>query len=406
MVNARPPRIVRRRVTIADVARRAGVSTGTVSHVLNGTAAVRPDTRERVEAAIHELSFRPNALARSLIARTRPSDQKPGDPAVQRLITVGYTSVDYTARVNVLPHRDDRVTALGIEKSLGGPAANVAVIAAGLADRFPVAAELVTAIGDDADSDWALAELSLKHVDTIAIRRRPGQRLSRCIILVEPNGSRTIINEPFELQESDLARYLGQTVPGARRCLHTEGFQVPRMLESILEIGRSGWFISLQTTGLPQAWRTRAQLAQIISHFDLVFLNRDVAREATDCRGGVKQLIEATLALVAGASPNGAVILTLGEDGALLIPAGGAPIVMPALQIDVVDTTGAGDAFAGAFLAVWLNTGDLLLATRYATAAGSLMVSVEGAQGATPSAADLEALSAVPISHTPAVAAT
>jgi sugar/nucleoside kinase (ribokinase family) len=380
------------------------VSTGTVSHVLNGTASVRPDTRDRVEAAIRELSFRPNALARSLIARARPTDQTLSDAAAPRLITVGYTSVDYTARINVLPHRDDRVTALGIEKSLGGPAANVAVVAAGLADRFPVAVELVTAIGDDADSDWALAELSFKHVDTIAIRRRPGQRLSRCIVLVEPNGSRTIINEPFELQESDLARYLGQSTPGARRCLHIEGFQIPRMLDSMLTIGRSGWLTSLQTTGLPQYWRASARLAQLIAQFDLVFLNRDVAREATDCRGGSKQLIEATLALVAGTPAKGTVILTLGEDGALLLPPDGTPIAVPAPQIDVVDTTGAGDAFAGAFLAVWLGTGDATLAARYGTAAGSLIVSVEGAQGANPSAANLEALMAGPVSPASAMA--
>lgn len=400
------PRTVRRRVTITDVARLAGVSTGTVSNVLNGTASVRPDKRERVEAAIRELSFRPNELARSLIARNRASDPKRKDPATPRLIAVGYTSVDYTARINVLPHRDDRVTALGIEKSLGGPAANVAVIAAGLGDRFPLAVELVTAIGDDADSDWALAELSLKHVDTIAIRRRPGQRLSRCIVLVEPNGSRTIINEPFELQESDLVRYLGPSAPSARRCVHIEGFQIPRMLESIQTIGRSDWLISLQTTGLPQSWRTAEQLAQLIGQFDLVFLNRDVARDATECRGGTKQLIDATLALVAPARPRGTVILTLGEDGALLIPPAGEPILVPALQIEVVDTTGAGDAFAGAFLAVWLNTEDAVVAARYGTAAGSLMVSVEGAQGATPSAAILEGLMADPTSPAPAMMMT
>lgn len=388
-----------RRATIADVARKAGVSTGTVSHVLNGTARVRPGTRDRVEAAILELSFRPNALGRFLVARTRSADPRLSDPTAPRLITVGYTSIDYIARVNVLPHRDDRVTALGIEKSLGGPAANVAVAAAGLADQFPIAVELVTAMGDDADSDWALAELSLKQVDTIAIRRRPGQRLSRCIVLVEPNGSRTIINEPFELQESDLARYLGQSMPGARRCLHVEGYQIPRMLDSMLAIGRSDWLISLQTTGLPRTWRTGAQLAQFIAQFDLVFLNRDVVREATDCRSGAKQLTEATLSLVTAAAPKGFVILTLGEDGALLIPPGGAPITVPAPQVDVVDTTGAGDAFAGAFLAVWLTTGDALLAARYGTAAGSLIVSVEGAQGAIPSAASLDAVIAKSISH-------
>jgi LacI family transcriptional regulator len=49
-----------------DVAQRAGVSTSTVSHVLNGTRYVRPDLAERVRAALDELGYQPNVLARSL----------------------------------------------------------------------------------------------------------------------------------------------------------------------------------------------------------------------------------------------------------------------------------------------------------------------------------------------------
>jgi LacI family transcriptional regulator len=52
--------------TIVEVARRARVSTSTVSHVVNRTRFVSPASRGRVEAAIQELGYRPNALARSL----------------------------------------------------------------------------------------------------------------------------------------------------------------------------------------------------------------------------------------------------------------------------------------------------------------------------------------------------
>jgi LacI family transcriptional regulator len=55
-------------VSIKDVAARAGVSLGTVSNVLNRPAAVRAATRARVEAAIAELGFVPNASARQLAA--------------------------------------------------------------------------------------------------------------------------------------------------------------------------------------------------------------------------------------------------------------------------------------------------------------------------------------------------
>ncbi|MFG2865715.1 LacI family DNA-binding transcriptional regulator [Streptomyces sioyaensis] len=58
--------------TMADVARRAGVSVATVSHVLNGTRPVRPDTRTAVLGAIDALGYTHNTLARSLVtSRTR-----------------------------------------------------------------------------------------------------------------------------------------------------------------------------------------------------------------------------------------------------------------------------------------------------------------------------------------------
>jgi LacI family transcriptional regulator len=58
-----------RNATIADVARAADVSTGTVSHVLSGARNVRPQTRERVERVIAELGYRPSTIARALTSR-------------------------------------------------------------------------------------------------------------------------------------------------------------------------------------------------------------------------------------------------------------------------------------------------------------------------------------------------
>jgi len=54
------------RVTIRDVAALAGVSHQTVSRVINGFERVNPETRQRVEAAIAQLDYRPNAIARSM----------------------------------------------------------------------------------------------------------------------------------------------------------------------------------------------------------------------------------------------------------------------------------------------------------------------------------------------------
>lgn len=58
-------------VTIKDVAQRAGISYTTVSHVINKTRHVKPETIKRIELAIDELGYRPNQVARSL--RTQKS---------------------------------------------------------------------------------------------------------------------------------------------------------------------------------------------------------------------------------------------------------------------------------------------------------------------------------------------
>src|SRR5512141_2503296 len=58
-----------RRATIKDVARIAGISTQTVSRVINDRPDVAPETRARVHKVIKELDYRPSALARSLISQ-------------------------------------------------------------------------------------------------------------------------------------------------------------------------------------------------------------------------------------------------------------------------------------------------------------------------------------------------
>ncbi|MCQ2570621.1 MAG: LacI family DNA-binding transcriptional regulator, partial [Limosilactobacillus sp.] len=56
-------------VTIYTVAKEANVSMATVSRVVNGNTNVKPETRERVEAVIKELNYRPNAVARGLASK-------------------------------------------------------------------------------------------------------------------------------------------------------------------------------------------------------------------------------------------------------------------------------------------------------------------------------------------------
>lgn len=370
-----------RRATIREVAARAGVSIGTVSHVLTGRRPVRPATRAAIDAAIGELGYTPDAAARALIAR-RDRPAAPVDPAVPRLTAIGYLCADHTARVPVLPHRDDRVTASGIEKTLGGAAANVAVTAAGLGPPLAVAVELLSVIGDDADSDWALAALRARGVELHPLSRRRGGRLSRCFILVEARGARTIVNEPLEVPGEVFARWLDAqaAVAGARRCVHLQGDQL-RALAGLLPRARAlGFRLAMHATRLPAGWRTPGGLAQLRRLFDLVVLNREAACDLLGLGfgGSAAELVQRTRAAQRG--PGADVALTLGPEGAAFLPAGGEVLRVVAPVVEPVDTTGAGDTFTGAFLAAWLNDRAAGEALRLAVEAGSRSVTSPGAQ--------------------------
>ena len=70
-----------RRVTIADVARHAGVSTAAVSKVLRNAYGVSPDMSQRVRSSMAELGYRPHAAARSMRGRSFTIGLPVGSPA-------------------------------------------------------------------------------------------------------------------------------------------------------------------------------------------------------------------------------------------------------------------------------------------------------------------------------------
>ncbi|MGH2586066.1 MAG: PfkB family carbohydrate kinase, partial [Dehalococcoidia bacterium] len=85
------------------------------------------------------------------------------------------------------------------------------------------------------------------------------------------------------------------------------------------------------------------------------------------------------------------VVITLGESGAVLVNADGA-LHRPAYAVPVRDTTGAGDAFCGAFAVRLVETGDVGEALAWGNAAGGCAVGVPGAEPSLPARASVAAL--------------
>lgn len=384
-----------RKPTLSDVANRAGVSLGTASNVLNAPEKVRSDTRVRVVRAMHELGYAPGFKMPALPAESEVSGQGTDLPL---LVSAGYISVDTIVSVDVMPHRGDRITAERIQTELGGPAANVAVAAAAVGGDCSLNVELATAIGRDPDSAWALRLLSERGVRARAIQDPALGRLSRCVVLVEPNGTRTKINEPLVLGEADLVAHLD----GAhfkRRHLHIEGYQLASALSAVSRFREEGWTASADNTGLSPEFLSEAGLERLLRSTDFLFLNRASAiamlgfRPAPEALpAAFEGLLRRTRSRCGGATE---VAVTLGASGAVIYQAGEPPVRVPALPVDVVDGTGAGDCFAGSFLAQRLNGVDAERAGRGSAVAASLSMTAPGAQGRRSSLGKIKATLAV-----------
>lgn len=136
--------------TIADVARHAGVSVATVSHVMNHTRHVEPETAERVRAAITALRYSPNSVARSLrrgetktIGLLLPDNSNPFFASVARQIedagfVAGYTVILCNSDGNA--EKEERYLSVLMAKQIDG------LIFAGSSDHARVFARLLPSV--------------------------------------------------------------------------------------------------------------------------------------------------------------------------------------------------------------------------------------------------------------------
>jgi len=136
--------------TIADVARYAGVSVATVSHVMNRTRHVEPETAERVRAAIAALHYSPNSLARSLrrgetktIGLLLPDNSNPFFASVARQIedagfVAGYTVI--LCNSDGSAEKEERYLSVLMAKQIDG------LIFAGSSDHARVFSQLSAAV--------------------------------------------------------------------------------------------------------------------------------------------------------------------------------------------------------------------------------------------------------------------
>lgn len=291
--------------------------------------------------------------------------------------------MDLVVRCAQLPKPGQTILAESSTEYSGGKGANQAVAAA-LAGG---SVSMIGAVGSDGFAQRLLHNLRQHDIDCHHVSQRTAMASGLAVISVDAAGQNSIMVVPGA--NATLTR---DDVLAARRLIEQCDVLLVQ-LEIPLEAVWAGIELA-QVAGarvvLDPAPASTKLPAEFLSA-DLICPNETEAAELTGQQVG--SLEEAHLAATAlhrlGAKR---VAITLGERGTLLSLPNNQPRLILSFPIDAVDTTAAGDAFAGALVVHWAQTDDLPASIRFANAAGGLAASKHGAQASMADRAAIETL--------------
>lgn len=288
---------------------------------------------------------------------------------------VGYANLDLLVAVPSLPAPGDRIHASAMERRVGGMAANAAVAAA----RFGSSVIFVGAVGPDHDGACLLDDLVAHGVDVSDTTTT--QYTSTAVVLVAPDGQRAIISQDDAVGPTEVKRAISRLESSGGGFLYLDGYRWP-WAAGLLDNLRPSVHVVVDVDGLadPEALVTIAETAAY------VFASRShlaaLLAAGTDIDGVVRRL---------ASEHQATVVVTDGARGWLLTD-GSETCSGPALPATTVDSTGAGDAFCGAFVASLDSGEDLPAAARLAAAAAAISTTGRGAHAVVASRQQAEAL--------------
>lgn len=278
--------------------------------------------------------------------------------------------MDQVVRCASLPLPGQTVAADSIAEICGGKGANQAVAASKAGGDVC----LIGRVGSDALADRLRSNLITHGVDCGAVQATPECSSGLAIVAVEQSGENSILlvsGSNGRVSESDVRDHQALINQADILLLQLE-IPTPSVLTAIEIARQAGVRCVLDPAPVASDWSDG--LLQV----DLLCPNESEAAEITGLPvASISDAQTAAKQLRSRGAQN--VAITLGENGTLLLLADEFHHV-PATAINAVDTTAAGDAFAGALSVRWAETDDLLESIRFASVAGAIAAMRHGAQ--------------------------
>ena len=301
-----------------------------------------------------------------------------------RIAVLGDINQDFVMRAERMPRPGETLVGSDLRLVPGGKCANQAVTAA----RLGAEVTLIGRVGADVFGAELVANFAREGIDTSFIERDPDEATGTAFITLAPSGENSILvclgaNGAISPEQVEGA---AEAIEGADMLLVQLGAPLDAVLRG-MEIAHAAG-----TPVLFDPAPVHGDLTPMWPHVTIATPNETEAEAITGAP--VTDLAQAASA-AAWFRHRGVrlAVITLGAQGALVVDGDGARLVR-GYAVEVVDTTGAGDAFAGA-LGVRLAEGAPIdEAPAFANAAGALAASRFGAQTSLPTRPEIQALMA------------
>lgn len=297
------------------------------------------------------------------------------------VVVIGSLNADFVMQVEKLPLPGQTVRGSALRVVSGGKGANQAVAAA--RSGAPVA--MVGCVGDDEYGRQLLADLTASGVAVEKVEQVQGVQTGLALIIVDADGRNQIVISAGAngvVTTSRLENLLSGN-PAGKVCLLQLEIPMDSVVFAAERAKNGGAFVILDpapAAPLPP---------ELLANVHLITPNETETQvltgiEVTDTDSAAR----AAAQLREQGVP--AVLIKMGAKGSLLFDDAGT-VYVPAVSVEAVDTTAAGDAFNGALAAALSSGLDVRDAMRYANVASAISVTRAGAIPSLPTAAEVEA---------------